>query len=125
MLDLSKVVPPVELPEVPLKRKSTPMRVPDLLDTEIAYFREALHYLSLASVDECVTGIPGVFPAARATRQMLEFLDVVRKPPYTLTINPEGALQSTDVLIVGEQSPQAGTLLSNVSEVTLNFMPLP
>lgn len=125
LLDISTIAPPIALPVITLKRKSRPIRVPDLLDTENAFLREALHCLSLASIDECISGIPGVLPPVRAGRDMLEFLDVVRKPPHALTINPEGALNSTNVLIVGDQSPPAGTLVSNVSEVTLNFIPLP
>jgi hypothetical protein len=125
LLDLSTFVPPIVLPVVTLKRKSRPIRVPDLLDTEAAFLNEALHCLSLAGVDDCIAGIPGVLLPVRAGRQMLEFLDVVRKPPFTLTMNPASALSAPGVFIVGEQSPPAGTLLDNVSEVSLQFIPLP
>ena len=125
LFDLSTVVPPLVLPIVTLKKKIRQIRVPDLLDTENAFLREALHCLSLAGIEECIAGVPGAIRPVRASREMLEFLDVVRKPPFALTLNPASALNASGVFIVGEQSPEAGTLLDSVSEVTLQFIPLP
>jgi hypothetical protein len=129
VFDPGALQPPIVEPApIPLKRTTVPVeqvRIPDMLDFINTDIAAALSCLSVGTVEECLNGVPGVLLPVHISDLAMNFLAAVRKPPFTLTINPPGVLADPSPFVLSEQSPQAGTVLAPGSEVILTFVPQP